>query len=169
MRRRHQTATLHGGGRSTTAMSPPGESRSATTSMRQRRRPTAGRREADGRLRQVRQQKISICRLSSTEATGLEPATSGVTGRLWPSQDHVEKRKSTFAAIRRGRGRTPRRSSRPRHARPGRRCQSSGAPAPRRGPRRLASVVHEPVGRTAPAADAKNARPCVQIRDRQLV
>ncbi len=40
-----------------------------------------GRREAGGRLRQDRQQKIGICREFSTGATGLEPATSGVTGR----------------------------------------------------------------------------------------
>jgi hypothetical protein len=41
-----------------------------------------GRREAGGRLRQGRQQKIPICRMFSTGATGLEPATSGVTGRI---------------------------------------------------------------------------------------
>jgi hypothetical protein len=42
-----------------------------------------GRREAGGRLRQDRQQKHPICRIFSTGATGLEPATSGVTGRSW--------------------------------------------------------------------------------------
>ena len=41
-----------------------------------------GRREAGGRLCQDRQQKIPICRMFSTGATGLEPATSGVTGRV---------------------------------------------------------------------------------------
>src|SRR6266496_1395688 len=39
-----------------------------------------GRREAGGRLRQDRQRKIPICGMFSTGATGLEPATSGVTG-----------------------------------------------------------------------------------------
>jgi hypothetical protein len=34
------------------------------------------------RLQQDRQQKIPICRMFSTGATGLEPATSGVTGRV---------------------------------------------------------------------------------------
>jgi hypothetical protein len=37
--------------------------------------------EAGGRLRLDRQQTIQICRVFSTGATGLEPATSGVTGR----------------------------------------------------------------------------------------
>src|SRR5829696_3595760 len=36
-------------------------------------------RKAGGRLRQDRQQ-MAICRRSETGATGLEPATSGVTG-----------------------------------------------------------------------------------------
>jgi hypothetical protein len=40
-----------------------------------------GRREAGGRMRLCCQQKIPICRMFSTGATGLEPATSGVTGR----------------------------------------------------------------------------------------
>jgi hypothetical protein len=40
-------------------------------------RPVGDRR----RLRQDRQQKTLICRMFSTGATGLEPATSGVTGR----------------------------------------------------------------------------------------
>jgi hypothetical protein len=40
-------------------------------------------RKAGGRLRQNRQQKMPICRMFSTGATGLEPATSGVTGRSW--------------------------------------------------------------------------------------
>jgi hypothetical protein len=39
--------------------------------------------EAGGRLRQSRQQNMPICRMFSTGATGLEPATSGVTGRSW--------------------------------------------------------------------------------------
>jgi hypothetical protein len=39
-----------------------------------------GRREAGGRLRLIGQQKMPICRMFSTGATGLEPATSGVTG-----------------------------------------------------------------------------------------
>jgi hypothetical protein len=39
------------------------------------------RREAGGRLRQECQQKIAICRMFSAGATGLEPATSGVTDR----------------------------------------------------------------------------------------
>ena len=39
-------------------------------------------RKAGGRLRQNRQQKIPICREFSTGATGLEPATSGVTGHF---------------------------------------------------------------------------------------
>jgi hypothetical protein len=38
--------------------------------------------KAGGRLRQVLQQKTLICRVFSTGATGLEPATSGVTGRF---------------------------------------------------------------------------------------
>jgi len=37
--------------------------------------------EAGGRLRQDRQQKMEFCR-DFTGATGLEPATSGVTGRV---------------------------------------------------------------------------------------
>jgi hypothetical protein len=37
--------------------------------------------KAGGRLRQSRQQKMPTCRMFSTGATGLEPATSGVTGR----------------------------------------------------------------------------------------
>src|SRR5437762_4913383 len=37
--------------------------------------------ETGGRLRQSRQRKMPICRMFSTGATGLEPATSGVTGR----------------------------------------------------------------------------------------
>ena len=39
--------------------------------------------EAGGLSRPIRQQKMLICRMFSTEATGLEPATSGVTGRAW--------------------------------------------------------------------------------------
>jgi hypothetical protein len=39
--------------------------------------------EAGGRLGQNRQQNLPICRRLSTGATGLEPATSGVTGRSW--------------------------------------------------------------------------------------
>jgi hypothetical protein len=39
-------------------------------------------REAGGRLRQTGQQKMSMCRMFSTGATGLEPATFGVTGRV---------------------------------------------------------------------------------------
>jgi hypothetical protein len=39
----------------------------------------AGSKEAGGRLRLSRQQKMLICRVF-TGATGLEPATSGVTG-----------------------------------------------------------------------------------------
>jgi hypothetical protein len=41
----------------------------------------AGSREAGGRLRRARQQQMPICR-DFTGATGLEPATSGVTGRV---------------------------------------------------------------------------------------
>jgi hypothetical protein len=37
--------------------------------------------KAGGRLRQTRQQKMLICRMFPAGATGLEPATSGVTGR----------------------------------------------------------------------------------------
>ncbi len=37
--------------------------------------------KAGGRLRQKRQRKMPLCRMFSTGATGLEPATSGVTGR----------------------------------------------------------------------------------------
>jgi hypothetical protein len=37
--------------------------------------------EAGGRSRPVRQQKMPSCRMFSAGATGLEPATSGVTGR----------------------------------------------------------------------------------------
>ena len=40
----------------------------------------AGLKEAGGRLRLTRQQKMLICRYF-TGATGLEPATSGVTDR----------------------------------------------------------------------------------------
>jgi hypothetical protein len=43
---------------------------------------SAGCKEAGGRLRQVSQQKMPVCR-DFTGATGLEPATSGVTGRSW--------------------------------------------------------------------------------------
>jgi hypothetical protein len=43
---------------------------------------SAGSLEAGGRLRLDRQQKRPICR-NFTGATGLEPATSGVTGRSW--------------------------------------------------------------------------------------
>jgi hypothetical protein len=39
--------------------------------------------KAGGRMRQNRQRKMPICRMFSTGATGLEPATSGVTGRSW--------------------------------------------------------------------------------------
>jgi len=39
-------------------------------------------RRTGGRLRQSRQRKMPICRMFSTGATGLEPATSGVTGRV---------------------------------------------------------------------------------------
>jgi len=42
----------------------------------------AGSVEAGGCLRPHRPEKMAICRLS-TGATGLEPATSGVTGRSW--------------------------------------------------------------------------------------
>jgi hypothetical protein len=47
------------------------------------------RQKAGGRFRQSRQQKIPICRMCSAGATGLEPATSGVTGLFhrddaWP-------------------------------------------------------------------------------------
>ena len=38
-------------------------------------------RQAGGRLRPCWQQKMTICRMFSAGATGLEPATSGVTGR----------------------------------------------------------------------------------------
>src|SRR5215211_8128987 len=41
-----------------------------------------GMKEAGGRLRPVWQQNMAICRYF-TGATGLEPATSGVTGRSW--------------------------------------------------------------------------------------
>src|SRR5215207_8759426 len=41
-----------------------------------------GMKEAGGRLRPVWQQNMAICR-HFTGATGLEPATSGVTGRSW--------------------------------------------------------------------------------------
>jgi hypothetical protein len=47
-----------------------------------RGRDERGMKEAGGRLRLDRQQKMPICR-SFTGATGLEPATSGVTGRSW--------------------------------------------------------------------------------------
>jgi hypothetical protein len=40
-----------------------------------------GMKETGGRLRQNRQQNMPICRVFLTGATGLEPATSGVTGR----------------------------------------------------------------------------------------
>ena len=39
--------------------------------------------EAGGRLRRDRQHKMPICRVFLAGATGLEPATSGVTGRSW--------------------------------------------------------------------------------------
>jgi hypothetical protein len=39
--------------------------------------------KAGGRLRPDGQQKMPICRYFCTGATGLEPATSGVTGRSW--------------------------------------------------------------------------------------
>jgi hypothetical protein len=39
--------------------------------------------KAGGRLRPARQQKLPICGMFSAGATGLEPATSGVTGRSW--------------------------------------------------------------------------------------
>jgi hypothetical protein len=38
--------------------------------------------KAGGRLRQTRQQNPPVCRMFFTGATGLEPATSGVTGRV---------------------------------------------------------------------------------------
>jgi hypothetical protein len=41
---------------------------------------SAGCKEAGGRLRQVSQQKMPVCR-DFMGATGLEPATSGVTDR----------------------------------------------------------------------------------------
>jgi hypothetical protein len=37
--------------------------------------------KAGGRLRRRWQQKMPLCRMFVTGATGLEPATSGVTGR----------------------------------------------------------------------------------------
>jgi hypothetical protein len=49
----------------------------------------AGSAEAGGRLRPDRQQKMLICR-EFTGATGLEPATSGVTGRSWWFRDGRE-------------------------------------------------------------------------------
>ena len=36
-----------------------------------------------GRLRPMWQQKMPFCGMLSARATGLEPATSGVTGRSW--------------------------------------------------------------------------------------
>lgn len=46
--------------------------------------------EAGGRLCQNRQQKVSICRIFSTGATGLKPATSGVTGRYGAGENGSE-------------------------------------------------------------------------------
>ena len=43
----------------------------------------ANAQKAGGRLRPRWQQKMPICRVFSTGATGLEPATPGVTGRSW--------------------------------------------------------------------------------------
>jgi hypothetical protein len=48
--------------------------------------------KAGGRLRQHRQQNMPICRMFSTGATGLEPATSGVTGRF---EGHDDGRRLT--------------------------------------------------------------------------
>ena len=63
-----------------------GDYRRCTASCRNLRRFAcgicAGWREAGGRLRQARQQNMLIYRYF-TGATGLEPATSGVTGRSW--------------------------------------------------------------------------------------
>jgi hypothetical protein len=43
-----------------------------------------------GRLRLTRQQKMPICRAFRTGATGLEPATSGVTGRSCRCRAHAD-------------------------------------------------------------------------------
>ncbi len=63
---------------------------------------SGGRGKASGRLRQDRQQKISICRMFSTGATGLEPATSGVTGLFEGNDDwrRLTRNRSIHAALR---------------------------------------------------------------------
>jgi hypothetical protein len=53
-----------------------------------------GRREAGGRLRPARQQKMLICRLFLAGATGLEPATSGVTGLFHEDDDRRRLRRN---------------------------------------------------------------------------
>src|SRR5581483_1995552 len=65
--------------------------------------------EAGGRFRRQWQQKALICRMFSTGATGLEPATSGVTGRrsnqlnYAPEPGTVYRRGSEPTGVRRAR------------------------------------------------------------------
>jgi hypothetical protein len=64
----------------------------------------AGSLEADGRLRLPGQQKMAICR-DFTGATGLEPATSGVTGMFDEDDDwrRLTRNRSIDAGVRRSR------------------------------------------------------------------
>ncbi len=57
--------------------------------------------EAGGRLRQSRRQKILVCR-TFTGATGLEPETSGVTGLFYRYDDwlRLTRYRSIHAGLR---------------------------------------------------------------------
>jgi hypothetical protein len=54
-------------------------------------------RETGARLCPVRQQKMPICRMFSAGATGLEPATSGETGRSWRLR--AERESAAISAV----------------------------------------------------------------------